>query len=67
MTALIRQANIDANTLHRTSSIGFGRTCYATEKEHPARTCAMNLLDLVHKHEDDLLELCFEVTGLWQQ
>jgi hypothetical protein len=43
------------------------QVCTATSINHKVDTCAHTFLALVHRHNGDVLETCFEVTGLWQQ
>lgn len=63
IAAIIERARIDANTGDDLTP----HVCRAARYDHPASDCGENLIDLVNEHQNDLLELCFEVTSLWLQ
>lgn len=67
MAAIVERAQADANTSQRRTTSEFPRTCTVTAKDHPARDCATTFLQSLHPANKDVVELCFEVTELWQQ
>lgn len=67
MAAIVERAQSDANISKRHTTSDFPRTCTVTAKDHPARDCAIAFLQSLHPSNKDAVELCFEVTELWQQ